>query len=107
MKILFDQGVPAPLRKHITSHTVSTVYEIGWSELVNGELIAKAELEFDVFITTDKNLKYQQNLLSMKIAILVLPTTSWKIIESHSMKIARAIELLKPQSFVEIEFGSD
>ncbi|MDZ4717339.1 MAG: hypothetical protein SH847_02635 [Roseiflexaceae bacterium] len=61
MNILFDQGVPVPLRRALTNHGVVTVYEQGWSTLVNGQLLEVAEQQgFDVFITTDQNLKYQQ-----------------------------------------------
>jgi len=52
MKILFDQGVPAPLRRALTAHSVSTVYEVGWHELDNGELLKAAEQQFDILITT-------------------------------------------------------
>jgi hypothetical protein len=62
MKILFDQGTPAPLRNALAAHTISTAYEMGWSDLENGELLKRAEEMFDAFITTDKNLRYQQNL---------------------------------------------
>ncbi|HXX04055.1 MAG TPA: hypothetical protein VEJ37_06945 [Xanthobacteraceae bacterium] len=59
MKILFDQGTPAPLRRALMEHAVSTAYEMGWGQLDNGQLLAAAELEFDVLVTTDKNLRYQ------------------------------------------------
>jgi hypothetical protein len=77
LKILFDQGRPAPLRHSLAGHMVQTSYEMGWSTLKNGELIRLAEAEgFEVFVTTDTNLKYQQNLSGRKIAILVLLSTS-------------------------------
>ena len=76
MKVLFDQGTPVPLRTHFTSHHVSTAYELGWSTLKNGELLAAAESNgFEVFVTTDASLAYQQNLSNRKIAIVVLSTT--------------------------------
>jgi hypothetical protein len=62
MKILFDQGTPAPLRHELVGHEVVTSFELGWSDLVNGELLAPAAGQFDLFITTDQNLQYQQNL---------------------------------------------
>ena len=76
MKILFDHGTPAPLRRHLAGHEISTAYEMGWAQLSNGELLAAAEKAFDVFITTDQNLRYQQNLTGRTLVILVLPTTS-------------------------------
>ena len=62
MRILFDQGTPVPLREHLPGHSVETAYEMGWSALRNGELLANAEAEFDLLITTDRNLRDQQNL---------------------------------------------
>ena len=71
MKILFDHGTPAPLRLRLAGHEISTAYEMGWARLSNGDLLAAAEKAFDVFITTDQNLRYQQNLAGRRLAILV------------------------------------
>lgn len=87
MKILFDQGTPAPLRRALANHTVATAFEKGWSNLSNGNLLREAEAEFDLLITTDKNLQYQQNLAGRRIAILVLPTTSWPDIQPRQTKL--------------------
>ena len=57
MRILFDQGTPVPLKNHLSAHRVETAFELGWSRLTNGELLASAEGRFDVLITTDRNLK--------------------------------------------------
>ena len=77
MKILFDQGTPAPLRSVLVNLSVVTAYEKGWSTLKNGDLILAAESEgFEVFVTTDSKLKYQQNLQRRTIAIVVLLSTS-------------------------------
>lgn len=60
MRVLFDQGTPAPLRHALVGHSVETAYEMGWGTLQNGALIAAAEAhKFEVLVTTDKNLKYQ------------------------------------------------
>jgi hypothetical protein len=75
MRILFDQGTPVPLRRDLSAHQVSTALEMGWEKLNNGELLRVAEAHFDVLITTDQNLRYQQNLAGRHLAILVLPTT--------------------------------
>jgi hypothetical protein len=104
VKILFDHGTPAPLRRALTSHTVATAYEKGWSNLSNGDLLRAAEAEFDLLITTDKNLCYQQNLTHRRIAILVLPTTSWPKIEPRQQKIASAVEAIKPGDYKTLEF---
>jgi hypothetical protein len=94
VRILFDQGVPAPLRAHLRGHDVQTAFELGWSTLRNGELLSRAQAEFDVLITTDRNLKSQQNLSAVTIAILVLPTTSWPRLQAMVAEINAAIETL-------------
>ena len=104
MKILFDHGTPAPLHHQLAGHEISTAYEMGWAKLSNGDLLAAAEKSFDAFITTDQNLRYQQNLTGRRLAILVLPTTSWPEIQKHMSKISDAINALKPGDFVELSF---
>jgi predicted nuclease of predicted toxin-antitoxin system len=104
MKILFDQGTPAPLRKILAPHSVSTAFERGWAKVENGDLLAAAEKEFDAFITTDKNLRYQQNLSGRRLAILVLPTTSWPEIQRHLDPVRDAVNALKSGDFIEIMF---
>jgi len=64
VRILLDQGTPAPLRRELTGHIVATAYEMGWAALANGELLKAAEAGFEAFVTTDRNLRYQQNLSS-------------------------------------------
>ena len=104
MKILFDHGTPAPLRRIFSNHEVSTAYEMGWAKLSNGDLLAAAEKSFDAFITTDQNLRHQQNLAGRRLAILVLPTTSWPEIQKHTDKVADAVNALKPGDFIELSF---
>jgi uncharacterized protein with PIN domain len=86
VRVLFDQGTPVPLRNHLGEHEVVTAFEAGWSEISNGELLDKAEKEFAVLVTTDKQLQYQQNLAGRKIAILVLPHASWMKLRQHVKK---------------------
>jgi hypothetical protein len=102
MRILFDQGTPLPLREHLTSHTVTTAYEFGWSNLKNGELLAAAETSFDLFITTDQQLRYQQNLSGRRLAILVLMTTSWPRISTCIHQIKEAVERIRPGEYKEV-----
>jgi hypothetical protein len=72
MRVLFHQGTPVPLRRFLSSHTVTTVYEKGWSRTPNGDLLRRADQEmFEVFLTTDQRLRYQQNLTNRRIAIVV------------------------------------
>jgi hypothetical protein len=103
VRILFDQGTPVPLRSAIKRHFVTTAYESGWSTLKNGELLQAAELAgFEVMVTTDTNLKYQQNLAARKIAIIVLTSTSWPRIQQVTEKIAIAVDMAVVGSYIEI-----
>jgi predicted nuclease of predicted toxin-antitoxin system len=93
MKILFDQGTPVPLRRALLDHVVDTAYERGWSALTNGDLLNMAERNgYDLLITTDQNLRYQQNLTDRQIAIVVLLSTSWPRIRQHIDAIQNAID---------------
>ena len=103
MKVLFDQGTPAPLKVFLPNHDVLTAYELGWSTLKNGELLRAAESNgFEVFITTDTNLRYQQNLIQRKIAIVSLSTTSWPRIKQHVSLIIAAVTNSANNSFIEV-----
>ena len=105
MRVLFEQGTLVPLRSFLDSHTVVTAYEMGWSRTRNGDLLRLAAQQmFEVFITTDQNLKHQQNLANRKIAIVVLPTTSWPVIQKYTAKIAAVLESIAPGDFIEIDF---
>lgn len=96
MRILFDQGTPVPLREHFPGHGVVTAYEKGWSTLRNGELLALAEAHFDVLVTTDRNLRFQQDVAARKLAIVVLPTTSWPRLRPVATRIAEFVEAAPP-----------
>src|SRR5437868_3512988 len=101
MRILFDHGTPAPLRHALTSHSVSTAYEMGWAELDNGDLLKVAEREFDILVTTDQNLRYQQRLSDRRIAILVLPTTSWPRIQANLDRVRSTLSAMLPGEFAQ------
>jgi hypothetical protein len=104
MKILFDQGTPAPLRHALTGHSIQTAYEMSWAQLSNGALLRAAEAQFDAFVTTDQNIRYQQNLSGNRLAILILPTTSWPKIRPHQVLVAAAVDNLRPGDVVELKF---
>lgn len=81
MLILFDNGVPAPLRYALKEHVVVEAIERGWDGLLNGELISIAEAEgFDILLTTDKNIRHQQNLKDRRIAFIVLGNQQWPVL---------------------------
>ena len=104
MRVLFDQGTPEPLRHALTQHEIATAFERGWSKLKNGELLDAAEKDgFAVLVTTDSNLKYQQNLQSRRIAVVVLTTPSWPRIQRALPLIVRAIERAQIGSYAEVE----
>jgi hypothetical protein len=104
MRIIFDQGTPAPLRRGLAPHLVTTAFELGWSGLSNGDLLQQAEARFDLLITTDQNLQYQQNLAGRGLAILVLPTTSWPEIQKHELEIAAAVNTIKLGEYREMHW---
>ena len=103
MKILFDHGTPDPLRRVLAGHDVATAYELGWARLANGELLGAAEGKFDAMVTTDGQLRYQQNLKGRTLAILALSTTSWPRIRKHALLVVAAVESLKPGEYQELE----
>lgn len=103
MKILFDQGTPVPLRRFLPGHTIDTAYERGWSEISNGNLLSKAEQDgYELLITTDRNLRYEQNLNNRSIAIAVLMTTSWPRIKQQTDRIQAIVDASQPGTYQEI-----
>jgi hypothetical protein len=105
VRVLFDQGTPVPLRESLSEHDVSTAYERGWSTLKNSDLLDAAEREgFEVLVTTDRNLRHQQNLRARSIVIVVLTTTSWPRIQYYIPAVVRAVDGAVPGSYVEVQF---
>ncbi len=103
MKILFDQGTPVPLRRHLHPHDVDTAAELGWAELQNGDLLSSAEDGgYALMITTDQNLQYQQNLADRSIGIVVLKTTSWPRIRAKVDEVIKTVNELPSGGYVEI-----
>jgi len=105
MKIILDESVPQKLRLLIEgSHTVVTTWYQGWSGLKNGELLnAAEEAGFDLFITADQELTYQQNLTGRKMALLVLSTNNWDFVKASIGEIKGAIHAVTPGSYTEVE----
>ena len=104
MRVLFDQGTPVPLRKHLSAHQVVTAFEQGWSTLRNGELLLAAEAGgFEVLITTDTNLRYRQKLTNRAIAIVVLRKARWPRIKTVIARVAAAVDAATPGSYSEVE----
>lgn len=106
MKILFDQGTPAPLRLALAEHVVVTAAELGWERLTDRELLDRSEAEgFDVLVTTDQNLQHQQVLADRRIAVLVLRTTDWRLIQRQVEMVSRAVTGLEPGAYIELAFS--
>jgi hypothetical protein len=105
MTILLDECVPRPLKKFLTGHSVLTAQQAGLGGYKNGQLLTAAEGQFDLLITTDKNLRYQQHLATRKIGILLLSTNRRTVIEQNGDAILRAVNLIKDRQFLELEIG--
>jgi hypothetical protein len=104
MLILFDNGTPAPLRYALKGHVVVEAIERGWDRLVNGELIAAAETAgFELLLTTDKNIRYQQNLTGRKIAFVVLGNQQWPTLRRYIERVVAAVDAATPGSYTEVD----
>ena len=107
MRILFDQGAPVPLAAYLREHSVRTTFEEGWDTLENGELLRVTEAAgFDVLLTTDNNLGYQQNLKGRKIAIVVISRNRWRLVQRMIRKIVAAVNAAKPGSYTLVHVPS-
>jgi hypothetical protein len=108
MRVLFDNGTPRGVAAALTEHIVEEARSHGWDSLGNGELLDAAEaVGFDVFVATDRNLLYQQNLTGRKIAIVVLDKARWKLIRRKLPEIVAAVASAQQGSFVLVEIPTD
>jgi len=104
MLILFDHSTPAPLRVALTHHVVVEAIERGWETLSNGALLDAAEnAGFELFITADKNIRYQQNLLGRKVAIIVLKNAQWPVLRRHLAQVVAAVDAARPGTYIEVD----
>src|SRR5580698_528889 len=107
MRVLFDQATPVPIPLFLIGHRVSTAAPEGWSELDNGHLLDADEAAgFDVLLTTEKNIRYQQNLEGRKIAIVVIRTQQWPELKPHVQFVVAAVNAATLGSYVEVEIPS-
>ncbi len=105
MRVLFDNNVPSPLRRYLTGHQVSTARKMGRHELKNGDLLAAAEkASFEALVTADQNLSYQQNLTGRRLALVVLSTNDWSILQRAPERVAEAVDAATPGSFRTVVF---
>ena len=105
MKIILDENLPKALKRYLSAYEVTTVQEQGWAGVKNGELIARIDEVYDVFITSDKNLKYQQNLTGRRIAIIELPTNRLKLLETITDKILVEVESVLLGMYVQVSMS--
>jgi hypothetical protein len=106
MLILFDHGTPRGIARFLPGHIVTRARQRGWDTLSNGDLLAEAERAgFEVFLTADKNIRYQQNLAGRKIAVVVLSTPQWPVVRLHVAKIAAAVNAAAHGSYVEVQIS--
>ncbi len=104
VRILFDKNVPKQLRRAFPGYLVQTAAQLGWEQLKNGILLKTAEKAgFDVMITADQNIRYQQNLIERKIALVVLGSNRWPYVQEHLSEIVRAVEAARTGSYIFIE----
>jgi len=104
MRILFDHVTPSGIARSLSGHTVTKAKERGWDRLTNGDLLAEAERAgFDVLLTGDKNMRYQQNLTGRRIAIVVLSTPQWPVVRLNLEIISDAVNATTPGTYVEVQ----
>jgi len=104
MRVLLDNGAPRGIAKALIGHTVAECREYGWDDISNGSLLDAAEAAgFEVLVTTDQNIRYQQNLTGRKIAIVVLGRGRWRLIRPMMAKVAVAVDDATPGSYTEVE----
>ena len=99
MKILLDECVPWPMHRLLSTHSCTSVQAQGWSGIRNGDLLERAEAEFDLFITSDQNIRYQQNLAGRRIAILELSTNDLRRIQAARSLIEDTIGEMQSSEF--------
>jgi hypothetical protein len=104
LRILLDHSVPAPLRSSLAHHDVRTTAQEGWDTLKNGDLLAVAEAAFDVFVTCDQNIAYQQNLRGRQIAIVAINTNAWPVIGNDPGMVVQAIDRATPGNFQTVNY---
>jgi hypothetical protein len=107
VKVLLDENLDHRLRNHLGSHEVFTANYMGWDGFKNGRLLQAAEGDgFDVLVTGDQPLSYEQNLSGRRLAIVVLSTVEWRIIRNYLAEIVAAVEGAAPGSFRTVKCGT-
>jgi len=104
MLILFDHGTPAPLLSFLIGHTITKTKDLGWDRLSNGALLKAAEeSRYEILITTDKNIRYQQNLTGRRIALVVLANPRWPVVRRYVQRVVTAVNAASPGTYTEVD----
>jgi hypothetical protein len=104
MLILFDHGTPRSISRWLPGHTVVEAVARGWDTLANGELLTVAEeAGFDLLLSTDKNIQYQQNLKGRRIAIVILGNSQRPAVHRYIDRVVAAVNAATPGSYTEVE----
>ncbi len=104
VKILFDANTPAPLARFLRGHDVVRSDELGWQGLENGALLDAAEnAGFDLLLTCDQNVRYQQNFTSRKLALVVLSSNHWPTLQRVAPRIASAVDFVQTGQIVKVD----
>src|SRR5437667_348949 len=104
MRVLFDQATPVPIRKFLLGHPVRTAAQERWDTLKNGDLLTVAERAgFEVFLTTDRKMRYQQNMAGRTIAVVVIGVQQWPALQPHVALVVAAVNAATPGSFTEVD----
>ena len=102
MKILLDECTPHVLKRLLTEVQITTVQDLGWTGITNGSLLQLAEEQFDVLITSDQNLRYQQNLANRQLAIIQLPTNQVPLVVKLAPAVQAALNRIEKGEFIEV-----
>lgn len=102
MKILLDESVPNVIKERLSHLAILTVQDMGWTGIKNGELLRRAEEQFDVFVTADQKLRYQQNLSGRKLAFIVIPTNQVRAVVGLLPVIEDGLKRAQPGTLIEI-----
>lgn len=103
MKILLDECVPWPMHKLLIGHECKTAQQCGWGGKKNGELLRLAESQFDLFVTSGQNIRYQQSLAGRQIAILELSTNDLRKIQAAAQLMSSVVASLQPREYRRLE----
>lgn len=103
MRVLFDHGVPAPLRRRLAGHSIDTAAERGWETLSNGDLLDRAEAEgYEAFVTTDQSMRHQQNLADRPFGTVAIMATDWPRVRHRAEAIRDALDDVGPGEVAEV-----